>query len=154
MSQRATLSSLLLGAMLMGTSLSAAAQSAYSDRSIEGAYGFIIDGTIQGLPSVAVGRIVYDGGGGCVAIGWLNLGGVTFPLSTGLAGGSCTYAVTAEGLYTATLVGIAPDGSPAPFDHRGVVVHDDSNPQRGEILFSRDRITDRRQAVDADLEPT
>ena len=97
----------------------------FSDKSLWGAYGFQTDASIEGAGSApAVGRVVYDGAGGCSATGWINLGGDLIPVSTLLPGGSWTYSVTGEGFYEAELVGVFPDTSLEAFTNAGVLVSD------------------------------
>jgi hypothetical protein len=89
----------------------------FSNASVQGQWGFgtslgeVVSGPPQPLPTAAVGRIFFDGAGGCKVQSILNTNGVT----TRLASSQCTYHVDPDGFGTseATFPG-APFSDPIP----------------------------------------
>jgi hypothetical protein len=76
----------------------------FSTRSIKVSYGFSTNGfgmllaptAPQPVPAATLGRIVFDGSGGCSITVWANLGGQT----TQAQSGTCSYTVNADGTGT------------------------------------------------------
>jgi hypothetical protein len=74
----------------------------FSNRSLRGAYGLIASGTLFGDPTIAVGRITFDGKGTCGLVVTVNIaaaGGTGPTVAT-----VCTYAVQTDGTGTFTAV--------------------------------------------------
>lgn len=77
----------------------------FSNRSIKGSWGFsgglaygVPPGFPQPLPLVAVGRLIFDGVGGCSVENVVNVNGQ----ASRFRSSSCRYAVTPDGMGTAT----------------------------------------------------
>jgi hypothetical protein len=89
----------------------------FSDASVRGHWGFgtsfgeLVSGPPQPLPTTAVGRIFFDGAGGCKVQSVTNVNGVTSKLDSS----QCTYHVDPDGFGTseATFPG-SPFTDPVP----------------------------------------
>jgi hypothetical protein len=89
----------------------------FSNASVQGQWGFgtslgeLVSGPPQPLPTAAVGRIFFDGAGGCQVQSITNTNGVTTRLDSSL----CTYHVGPDGFGTseATFPG-SPFTDPVP----------------------------------------
>jgi hypothetical protein len=86
----------------------------FSERSLEGAWGFgtevgwLVPPTVPELtPTTAVGRIVFDGEGGCQVSNVMNVNGV----SNEFKSSTCTYSVEPNGMGRAEAV---VEGAPFP----------------------------------------
>jgi hypothetical protein len=79
-----------------------AAEPAFSNESLHGAYGFSSSGTLFGDPGIAVGRTTFDGQGLCTLVIRVNIAaaGGTEPIDAT----SCTYAVQPDGTGTLPVV--------------------------------------------------
>jgi hypothetical protein len=120
----------------------------FSTRSIKGSFGFSTNGfgmllaptAPQPVPAATLGRIVFDGNGGCSISLWANIGGQT----TQAQSGTCSYTVNPDGTGTneATFPG-SPIVDPIPIVF---VIVDDAREIRllntGSIVST---ITARRQ---------
>ena len=102
---------LLAGGLAAGTSFageeSEIAGQEFSDRSIKGWWGFhtevgwLVPPTVPALtPTAAVGRVYFDGKGGCEVHNTLNVNGV----SNSFVSSSCSYSVNPDGTGTSESV--------------------------------------------------
>jgi hypothetical protein len=83
--------------------VSADGNESFSNRSLQGAYGFLASGTLNGNAAIAVGRYTFNGDGTCTQSQTVNVSGVT-PGGVGpIVATSCTYAVQPDGTGTITL---------------------------------------------------
>lgn len=88
--------------LLMGSmAVASAAAPSFSDRSLQGAYGDITSGTLDGDPAIAVARFTFDGAGTCGFVATVNIAaaGGQGPITAT----SCTYAVQPDGTGTLTV---------------------------------------------------
>ena len=88
----------LTAVALVGGVVTSSQAESFSEKSLKGAYGLSAFGSIGGAPASAIGRIVFDGDGGCSETAILNVGGVATPLAT--VPGGCTYTVNPDGTGT------------------------------------------------------
>jgi hypothetical protein len=85
--------------LLMGGMTAAAADApSFSNRSLQGAYGVIASGTLDGQSAIAVARYTFDGTGNCSLVATVNIAaaGGQGPITAT----SCTYAVQPDGTGT------------------------------------------------------
>lgn len=122
---------LVLLVVLATASGHAAAESGYTDQSIQGVWGFSASGTIvppalpAATPAVAMGTMAFDGAGGCSFADTVNIGGT----SVSRASSACTYAVGAGGTG---LIEVTFPGDPGPTPLSFVIVD-----SKKEIRFIR-----------------
>ncbi len=76
----------------------------FNNHSLQGAYGFIANGTLGGNAAIAVGRYIFNGDGTCTQSQTVNVSGVT-PGGIGpIVATACSYAVQPDGTGTITLI--------------------------------------------------
>ena len=93
----------------------------FSNRSVKGSWGFnssfanfLPPGGAPALPSAGMGRIVFDGQGGCAVDSFANINGQTQEMKSA----SCSYNVRPDGIGTAEAIfpgGPVPDPLPVAF---------------------------------------
>jgi hypothetical protein len=127
---------LLASWLILGLNV-AHAQSDFGNDDLDDSWGLSASGTITteglqfppGTPLVAVGRVDFDGGGGCTAIDQLNIGGIILPAPTNFrtttGDGSCTYTVNSDGTGFMSMTFGPSQPLPGTIDITFVLVDDD-----------------------------
>jgi hypothetical protein len=98
----------LPGFGVMAGSSSQSQAAGFTEKSLQGTYGFSAEGVIvpplapedTTIPAVVVGIMTFDGEGGCSISDTANLGGESSSNTTDAEGGSCTYTVNSDGTGT------------------------------------------------------
>jgi len=88
--------------LLMGSMAAAPATAqSFSNQSLQGAYGDISSGTLDGQSAIAVARFTFDGEGNCDLVATVNIAaaGGQGPVTAN----SCTYNVQSDGTGTLTV---------------------------------------------------
>jgi|SRR3972149_6087806 len=109
----------LAGILVIAAGPGAQADKQFTDRSIQGTYGFSVSGTSGDVGAVVVGLFTFDGKGGCTIKEDVNaappIGFVASRTST-----SCTYKVNPDG--TGTQIAVFGDPIPETLDISFVIV--------------------------------
>ena len=127
-----TIATVLAAAGLLVVAGAVEAQN-YSDRSLRGSYIFRGDGTVTDVDAPSVGRIVYDGEGGCTSRFFLNFGGTLLQFNTDAPGGSCSYSVTSKGSGRLDGVYRGPQGL---VEFNGQMMLVDDGASSGEVFWT------------------
>jgi hypothetical protein len=127
---------LLASWLVLGLNV-AQAQSDFGNDDLDDSWGLSASGTITaeglpfplGTPLFAVGRVTFDGAGGCTAIDQVNIGGTILPapasFRTTAGDGSCTYTVNADGTGFMSVTFGPSQPLPGTIDITFVLVDDD-----------------------------
>jgi hypothetical protein len=91
------------------------ADKAFTPRSIQGTWGVLASGTVEGQAAAAVGLDTFDGVGRCTSSVQLNVGGTV----TALTSTECSYTVNPDGTGSMTVTYAGPLG---PFTADFVIV--------------------------------
>ncbi len=100
-------------------STSATGRQAFTDKTINGTWGFSASGTIvppalpSSTPAAAVGIIEFDGHGGCTFVDQINIGGTSIPSTGFRTSAFCSYGVNSDGTGTIS-VSFPSDPAPTP----------------------------------------
>lgn len=128
---------LLANGLILGLNV-AHAQSDFGNDDLDDSWGLSASGTITaeglqfppGTPLIAVGRVAFDGGGGCTVIDQLNIGGIILPdptsFRTTTGDGSCTYTVNSDGTGFMSMTFGPSQPLPGTIDITFVLVDDDA----------------------------